>query len=356
MESVSLLPELQALPVVQGVAELAPAEMLSRVRAMDRGNFAMEVSFAVEEGMEALFDARNVDDHLAAAHSAVFPDAASDYGSLHDHYQEMLSRGEGSVTGFVSAVKGRLAEFKAESVLEERFTGFNFTLAPDPTQAVWDLRGVGPEGKEVLVQVKTGGAGYAGEVLERMEEAPNVMFAVSSNLYAELTERAPELQDRLIDIGVANHEFTETAKEGLATLAGNMGIDVPDSLGEVLPYVGEVVLGIKLIQNIVSTERALKGVALSDRSRVHGVRALALMSRFGVTSVFASAGTATGGPVGGLAGGGAAMMLNRMLQPRIEEVAIRLVGGDADDMFYLMNKQAIDEIGASLAATAAAFA
>ena len=43
------------------------------------------------------------------------------------------------------------------------------------------------------------------------------------------------------------------------------------------------------------------------------------------------------------------MLLNRALQPRIEEVAVRLVGGD--DVFYLMNKQAIDEIGQSLAAT-----
>ena len=30
---------------------------------------------------------------------------------------------------------------------------------------------------------------------------------------------------------------------------------------------------------------------------------------------------------------------------------VRLVGGDPDDLFYLMNKLAIDEIGESLAAT-----
>ena len=45
------------------------------------------------------------------------------------------------------------------------------------------------------------------------------------------------------------------------------------------------------------------------------------------------------------------MVLNKLLQPRIEEVAMKLIGGDADDMFYLMNKVEIDRIGESLAAT-----
>ena len=84
MESLSLLPELQALPSIEGAGELAPAEMMSRVRAMDRDNFAIEVSIAVEEGLEALFDARNVDDHLAKAWGIVYPnvDRETPAGSL----------------------------------------------------------------------------------------------------------------------------------------------------------------------------------------------------------------------------------------------------------------------------------
>ena len=371
MESLSLLPALQALPSIEWAGKLTPAEMMPQVRAMDRGNFAIEVSLAVEEGMEALFDARNVSDHLKEAYGEVYTNVASDYGSMHDHYQEVLGRGEDSVTGFVSALKGRLAEFKAESVLEERFPGYDFTLASDPTQAVWDLVGKGPEGQEILVQVKTGGASYIDDVLERMEDSPDVLFAVSSNLFAQLTEKAPELSDRLIDLGVSNHEFTEDAKEGLGMLAGNMGIDVPDSLGEALPFVAEVILGIKLIHSIVSTERSLKGEELTDRSRVHGIRTLALMSKFGVTSVcflagataggaagtmaFPGPGSAGGALAGGITGAGAAMLLNRLLQPRIEDVAVRLVGGDADDTFYLMNKRAVDEIGESFAAMEVAF-
>ena len=52
-----------------------------------------------------------------------------------------------------------------------------------------------------------------------------------------------------------------------------------------------------------------------------------------------------------MAGLGGAMMLNKKLEPRIEEVAIKLVGGDADDVFYLMNRVEIDRIGESLTTT-----
>ena len=264
-------------------------------------------------------------------------------------------------------MKGRLAEFKAESVLTELYPRWSFTRAPSPTQQGWDLRGIGPEGQEKLFQVKTGETSYVGDVLERMNESPDSAFPLSSNLFDEVMEKAPELSERLIDLGASNHEFTTSATEGLGTLAQNMGIDVPDSIGEVLPYVGEVVLGVKLIHSIVSTERTLQGEALSDRSRVHGVRTLALMSRFSVASVCGMAGAAGGGAagtsvlpgvgslggslVGGIAGAGFAMVLNRKLRPHIEAVAVRLVGGDPDDLFYLMNKLAIDKIGESLAAT-----
>ena len=35
----------------------------------------------------------------------------------------------------------------------------------------------------------------------------------------------------------------------------------------------------------------------------------------------------------------------------MEEVAIRIMGGDRDEVFYLINKSAIDKVGGSLAAT-----
>ena len=206
MESLSLLPDLQALPSIKGAGELAPAEMMSRVRAMDRDNFAIEVSIAVEEGLEALFDARNVDDDLAKAWSIVYPNV--DHESLHAHFLEIVARGEKSVTSFINPLKGRLAEFKAESVLTELYPRWSFTRAPSPTQQGWDLRGIGPEGQEKLFQVKTGDTSYVGDVLERMNESPDSAFPLSSNLFDEVMEKAPELSDRLINLGVGNHEFT----------------------------------------------------------------------------------------------------------------------------------------------------
>ena len=201
-----------------------------------------------------------------------------------------------------------------------------------------------------------------------MREHPNYPFAVSSEIYQDIAESHPELLGRLVDIGPAD-ELTESVKDGLGTLAANFGVDVPDSIGEALPLVGEVVLGLKLIWSIVKTERELADVELPDRSRIHGVRVLALASRFGINQVCMLAGgtggtaagtvvpgvgNVAGGLAGGVAGLGGGIMLNRLLEPRIEEVAMKLVGGDADDVFYLMNRVEIDRVGESLAATRAA--
>ena len=66
-------------------------------------------------GLEALFDARNVNDDLAKAWGEVFPNAASDHESIYDHYLAMLAKGEESVTSFINPLKGRLAEFKGRA-------------------------------------------------------------------------------------------------------------------------------------------------------------------------------------------------------------------------------------------------
>ena len=194
---------------------------------------------------------------------------------------------------------------------------------------------------------------------------PTVLFRVSTEIYERIAETHPELLDRATGI-VSAAELTESVGDGLEKLAGNRGVDVPDSIGEALPYVGEVVLGIKLILDIVRTERGLVDVGLSERSKVHGIRALGLVSRFGINQVCIWAGTAAGGAAGtvmpgpgnvigglggGLAGIGGGMLLNKLLQPRIEEVAMKLVGGDADDIFYLMNKAEIDQLAESFSAT-----
>ena len=364
MQSLSLLAELRKLPPAEGVAALDHDETVARIQGMDRNHFSIEVSQATEEALEALFDARNVSDVLNEAFGRSFS-AVAEERPLHEHYQEMMERGSGSVTGFVSNLKGKVAELEVGPALEERNPGYAFKLAESPTQPGWDLMGTSPDGRDIFVQVKVGGQGYADEVVDAMQDIHNVGFAVSSEVYDALEASHPELLGRLIDIGAAA-ELTESVKDGLGKLASNFGVNVPDGLGDALPYVAEVVLGIKLIWGMVKTERELGGVDLTDRSRVHGIRTLVLASRFGITQVCMWAGSAggtaagsvvpgvgnvAGGLTGGLAGIVGGMMLNRLLQPRIEEVAMKLIGGDADDMFYLMNKVEVDQVGDSLAET-----
>ena len=369
MKSLGLVPELTRLPLDEGTAALDPTEMLPKVRAMDGDQFAIEVSLATEETLEALFHWRNVPDELrgqlSEAYNEAFRRIAEQGTSLTDRFNEVVDGGPGSVQGFVNALKGKVAEVKSEEILEERFPGYDFELAASPNQPGWDLKGTSPDGEEILVQVKTGTEEYSDEVIEAMQDSPNVAFAVSSEIYTNLVELHPELVGRLIEIG-SNAELTESMNDGLPKLAGNFGIDVPDSIGETLPYVGEVVLGFKLIRGMVGTERELSDVELTDRSRVHGIRTLALMARFGINSVSAFVGGAGGGAagsiipgignvlggiVGGIGGFFVGRQIHKMIEPKIEELATNLVGGDSEDLYYWMNKVEIDQLGQSFAAT-----
>ena len=368
MQSLSLLPELRKLPAVEGFDSLGTDDTVTRVRGMDRNHFAIEVSQATEEVMEALFRARNVPDDMAndltEAYGRSFSSFADKGRSVHEHFQEMIERGDRSVTGFVSNLKGKVAELQVESALEEQ-SGYPFELAPSPTHPDWDIRGTLPDGEEVFFQVKVGTEEYAGAVVDAMQESPRIEFLLSTEIHERIAETHPELLDRATGI-VSAAQLTESVRDGLEKLADNHGVDVPDSIGEALPYVGEVVLGIKLILDIVRTERDLADVDLTERSKVHGIRTLGLASRFGINQVCMWAGTAAGsaagtavpglgnvvGGLGGsLAGIGGGMLLNKVLQPRIEEVAMRLISGDADDMFYLMNKVEIDQLADSFSAT-----
>ncbi|MYE55307.1 MAG: hypothetical protein F4X34_08970 [Chloroflexi bacterium] len=368
MQSLALLPELQKLPAVEEADYLSFDDTVSRLRAMDKDHFAIEVVEGVDETLEALFDAvPNAPDELSEAHELLYP---GDAPPLDEHYQEMVERGERTVTGFVSNMKGKVAEIRAEDLLEDRFPGYDFSIASDLTQPGWDLHGVTPEGQDILVQVKMGGEGYVANVLERMRDDPAILFTTSSEIYDSVLNSAPEMTDQIIDLGISNAEFTEGVEEGMNILASNAGFDVPDTLGEMLPYVGEIILGVRLIMDMVSNERDFKDVNLDGRARVHALKALVLMSKFGVTTVMTTTGgtggtlagsamlpgigSAVGGIVGSMGGAATAAFLNRRLQPHTMEIGLAIAGVDEEDMFYFRNKRIIDGIGMSLAETTAA--
>ncbi len=367
MRSLELLPALRSLPASEDVPEFNFEESVRRLRATDGNMLAIEVSEGVDETLEGISQA-NVPDDVESAFSLLYPN--SDI-PVHEYYENTLALGERSATGFVSNLKGKVAEFKTEDLLEERFQGYDFEIARDLNQPVWDLHGISSDGTEdILVQVKMGGEAYASDVLGRMQDDPDVLFAVSSEIHDKIIERVPELAGQLIDLNTSNLDFTEGLEGNLEILASNSGFDIPDSLSEILPYVGEIILGIRLIMDILSTERELSEVALPDRSRMHALRALLLMSKFGVTTVCSTVGgmaggsagtlslpgvgTVVGGIAGSLTGVTVATMLNRRLKPRTVQIALRLTGLEEDDVFYFRNKPVIDSIGSSLASTTAA--
>ena len=166
----------------------------------------------------------------------------------------------------------------------------------------------------------------------------------------------------LTDIG-SDYEQVESIEDGLNTLSANEGIDVPDGAVEMLPYVGAIWAGARLIQSVLETESQFKAADRTTKNRIQVVQTLTLMSRMGVTTVMSAiggtAGAAAGSAVPGVgsvvAGVGGALAgafigsrhLNRRLQPRMLDLALDITGLTHDDLFYYKNKTRIDGVALS---------
>lgn len=363
MQSLDLLPALRELPAGDQ-RRRSFREIIEDLHAADSVLHAAEFTSAVSFGMWGIWDSINVDDSLAQAYAAQYPGLASDH-SLHDHWREMAERGTESSDGFISALKGKVAELNFAETLESR--GFaDVSISNDPTQPIWDIVATAPDGETVLWQVKTGISEYAGEVQNAMLDNPGVLFANSSEIFERIAERSPELIDQMVDIG-SNAELTGDVNEGLDLLTDNLGIDIPDGVGEIIPYAGAIFAGALLICNALRTERQFKAVDRTTRNRIQVVRALTLMSLMGITTVLSTVGGMGGGAVGTavpgvgnlvggiagtVAGAGVGMYLNRHLQPHMLNLALDITGLTNDDLFYYKNKPHIDQAALSFRQTA----
>ena len=364
MQSVNLLPALRELPGESYDRRKSFREVMSDLVATDRAAFAAEMSSATSFGLWAIFDDINVPDKYNQAYAAQYPGLAADH-SLHEHWQEMLEHGPASTEGFISGLKGKVAEFDAKDMLEQQ--GWtNVEIAPDPTQSVWDISAVNGAGGREFFQVKTGGADYASDVMEAMENAPDVGFLVSSEIYDRIAESVPELVDRLADIG-PDYLLVNGIQDGLSTLSDNLGIDVPDGIGEILPVAGQIFAAARLIYGALRTEREFKAADRTTRNKIHVVQTLTLMTRMGVSATLAAvggmAGTAAGsaiplvgnllgGIVGTVGGAGMGMYLNQRLQPHMLNLALDITGLTNDDLFYYKNKPRIDQVALNFRQTA----
>ncbi len=343
MKSLALLPSLERVPSLpSGRAKFADAaDVIRRLGELDKAAFSIELAAGLEVALLGLFAWRNVPDDLEHAYGLAF---SRQNDSLAEHFDSVVDHGEAATMGFISNLKGKLAEVRLKPHLEDQFPGYDFNIAADPTQPIWDIRGVSDAGSDIFVQVKMGGTGYASDVVERMQDAPDVYFAVSDEIYTRIAENHPELVSRLIDAGESAFSFTDEINENLALLSGNLGLDLPDALGDILPYVAEVVLGIKLIAKIIETEKELGSFDLDARSRVHGIKSIMLFSRFGVTTVCTAAGGFAGSVfpgfgtlVGGIAGAYAASKLNKKIQPRMLPLALKLCSMTSDHLYFFQN-------------------
>ena len=147
MESISLLEELRNLPVDDDAAGYSHETVIAKLRGMDKNTFALEVAQAAEETVEALFEARNVPDVLNQAHVLAFSDASQTM-TLAQHFEQVTETGDRSLAGFVSSLKGKVAELESVRQLEEMHPGYKFEIPSNPNQPVYDLIGRGPEGSE----------------------------------------------------------------------------------------------------------------------------------------------------------------------------------------------------------------
>ena len=355
MESTNLLPVLRELPESDPTNRRGSyRDMVKDLIVTDPPFFAAEFTVATYAGLWSIFDDVNVDDRLSEAYQKAYPGLAADH-SLHEHWLMMQESGPESAHGFMNGLKGKVAEIlHAERLEEQGFT--NVEIASNPTQSVWDISANSPDGNPILVQVKTGVREYASHVQERMAESLNVDFAVSSEIYERLSEQSDELLDRVTDIG-PDLDLLDGIHDGLDTLSSNMGIDVPDGLGDAIPYATAIIAGARLAYGVLQTERQFSAADRTTRNKIQVVQAMTLMSRVGVSSTLAMAGGAggtfvgsavpfvgnlVGVVVGSMAGAGMGMYLNKHLEPHMLHLALDITGLTADDLFYYKNKVRID--------------
>lgn len=365
MESSSLLPALQELPGGESAGRKSFQNIVTDLVNTDRTMYAAEGAAAASFGLWSIFDSINVDDNLTEAYKAAYPGLDADH-SLYEHWQIMAERGPEAVGGFISGLKGKFAEFTAQGMLEERgLTGV--AISNNPIQQVWDISALTEQGEKIFFQVKTGAADYAGDVIAAMEKAPGVDFLVSSEIYDKIAERAPDLIDRLTDIG-SDYLRVEDIADGLGTLADNMGLDIPDGIGDIAPYAGAILAGARLVYSVIKTEREFKAADRTTRNKIQVVQSLTVMSRMGINtalatfggmggtaagSFFPGVGNLIGGIAGTVAGAGMGMYLNKHLQPRMLNLALDITGLTHDDLFYYKNKGHIDQVALNFRETAA---
>ena len=340
MQSTEQIDALQELPGYAYEEHLSAEDIVADLAEMDATFFAADTTSESSQAMLSAVGGGDLDDKVQQAYEMAYPNQAAEH-SLHEHLVELEARGEGSTEGFINGIKGKMGELDAKEFLEEH--GFqNVEIAPDPTQPIWDISAISESGEQVFIQVKTGAASYGADVVDAMEASPDVPFLVNTEIYNWISTNYPHLLGQVGNFeatSATGYHQVEGMEDGLTTLSDNMGVDVPSGVTDLLPYVGAIVAGARLIYSVVSTERNFKEADRTTRNKIQVVQTLTLMSRMGVSAVLAITGGQAGAAAGGLlgsvvpgvgnaaggigggiggsiAGAGMGILLNRRLQPK----------------------------------------
>ena len=367
MQSLDLLPTLQEIPTDGPEQRLSYREQIESLLATDPKMAAAELVSAASITMGLLWSRIDINDDLhqrfQEAYERAFPDKST-MVSLHDAFADARDNGAEAVQGFISNMKGKVAELDLQDRLQSQ--GATVILPDAQNHPDIDLLVIWSDGTEIPIQVKTRAAESVGNIESLMLDNPEVQFAVSSEVFDHIAERSPELIGQMTDIG-SNAELTGEVSEGLGLLTDNLGIDIPDGVGEIIPYAGAILAGTRLIYGAIRTEQQFKAVDRTTRNKIQVVQAMTLMSRMGVMTVLSTVGGMGGGAVGTavpgvgnlvggmagtVAGAGVGMYLNRHLQPYMLKLALDITELTDDDLFYYKNKPHIDQVALSFRQTA----
>lgn len=359
MKSLKLISKLEKIPLKREHNRYSLQIISQEMSQIHRDYFVIETAIGLESSFSSIFDERNIPDDLQQAYQLAFSDVST-HKTLFERYSQILEKGPDSADSFVSTIKGKLFELRLPELLENQFPDYSFEIASNPTQPIWDIVANSSDGESILIQAKMGGANYASDVLERMQDNPDVLFATSSEIRDKILSSHPELINQFVDVDLSNFDFTSNVNHDLELLADNLGIDIPDDIGEIIPYLSEIILGIRLIKDLISVQRDFKSISATDKAKLSAVKSIVLFSRFGVSivcttvcsaggaaagSIFPGAGTLIGGISGAVAGAFMSSKLNKHLKPYYMDFALGITGLTENDIFYFRNKNTIDGIG-----------
>ena len=352
MDSSKLLPALSKLPKGDHTYQ-DRRKAIEQLLKTDPLILASELAAAGSIATWGIWDQINVPDELGEAYAAQYPNLAEET-SLHEHWDSLQENGEEAVTGFLSGLKGKMAEIKSIELLKkEGYT--NVEIADSPNQPTWDISAISPSGEEMYFQVKTGAEDYAGEVATKIAESSDIHFLLGSEIYNKILPNATDEAGRIMDIG-PDYELVDGALDGLETLSANEGIDVIDGIADAVPLAGVVWAGCRLIYGAIKAEREFREEERKTKNKIQVLQALTLMSRLGVNtvifticvgggaasgSVVPGIGTTAGGVVGSVVAIPVALKLNKHLKPRMLDMGLSITGLVHDDLFYFKNKRRI---------------